>query len=50
MSSKGVGRILNVLLGGEGRMQVGNGEVVEFAVAPNAAGQATLRVNRPHQL
>jgi len=48
VSSKGVGRILNVLLGGPGRMQVGNGEIVEFAVAP-VAGQASLRVNRPHQ-
>jgi len=50
VSSKGVGRILNGLLGGEGRMTVGNGEVVEFAVAPNASGLATVRVTRPHQL
>jgi probable phosphoglycerate mutase len=48
VSSKGVGRILNGLLGGQGRMQVGNGEIVEFAVAP-VAGLASLRVNRPHQ-
>jgi broad specificity phosphatase PhoE len=48
VSSKGVGRIMNVLLGGQGRMQVGNGEIVEFAVAP-IGGQASLRVNRPHQ-
>src|SRR5437868_15354432 len=33
VSSRGVGRILNTLLGGEGRMQIGNGEIVEFAVA-----------------
>jgi probable phosphoglycerate mutase len=50
VSSKGVGRILNGLLGGEGRMSVGNCEVVEFAVAPNASGLATVRVARPHQL
>jgi probable phosphoglycerate mutase len=48
VSSKGVGRILNGLLGGTGRMQVGNGEIVEFAVARNA-NQMTLRVARPHQ-
>src|SRR6478672_9037776 len=46
VSSKGVGRVLNGLLGGQGRMQVGNGEIVEFSVAP-AAGQAGLRVSRP---
>lgn len=50
VSSKGVGRILNNLLGGDGRMQVGNGEVVEFAVAPSSAGQISVRVTRPHQL
>jgi broad specificity phosphatase PhoE len=48
VSSKGVGRVLNSLLGGTGRMQVGNGEIVEFAVARNA-DQTTLRVARPHQ-
>jgi probable phosphoglycerate mutase len=47
VSSKGVGRVLNGILGGTGRMQVGNGEIVEFAVARNA-GQTTLRVARPH--
>lgn len=50
VSSKGVGRILNSLLGGDGRMQVGNGEVVEFAVAPSTAGRISVRVTRPHQL
>jgi len=30
VSSKGVGRIMNTLLGGEGRMQVGNAEIVKF--------------------
>ena len=48
VSSKGVGRVLNGLLGGSGRMQVGNGEIVEFAVARNA-NELTLRVARPHQ-
>ena len=48
VSSKGVGRVLHSLLGGSGRMSVGNGEIVEFAVAPHA-GQSELRVTRPHQ-
>lgn len=48
VSSKGVGRVLNVLLGGQGRMQVGNGEIVEFAVARDQ-GQQVLKVARPHQ-
>jgi 2,3-bisphosphoglycerate-dependent phosphoglycerate mutase len=47
VSSKGVGRVMNQLLGGQGRMQVGNGEIVEFAVSPHA-GAASLRVTRPH--
>jgi 2,3-bisphosphoglycerate-dependent phosphoglycerate mutase len=46
VSSKGVGRVMNQLLGGQGRMQVGNGEIVEFAVSPQA-GRAALRVSRP---
>ncbi len=49
VSSKGVGRILNVLMGGPGRMQVGNGEIVEFNVQRDAAGSTTLKVARPHQ-
>jgi probable phosphoglycerate mutase len=48
VSSKGVGRVMNVLLGGEGRMQVGNGEIVEFAVA-GEAGKPCVRVSRPYQ-
>jgi probable phosphoglycerate mutase len=48
VSSKGVGRVMNALLGGQGRMQVGNGEIVEFAVA-GQAGHGGLRVSRPHQ-
>jgi probable phosphoglycerate mutase len=46
VSSKGVGRVMNALLGGQGRMQVGNGEIVEFVVAPNASMEP-LKVNRP---
>jgi len=48
VSSKGVGRVMNSLLGGTERMTVGNGEIVEFAVAPHA-GAPALRVTRPHQ-
>lgn len=48
VSSKGVGRVLNGLLGGQGRMQVGNGEIVEFAVQRDSGAQI-LRVARPHQ-
>jgi probable phosphoglycerate mutase len=49
VSSKGVGRVLNGLLGGQGRMQVGNGEIVEFTVA-STAGSPALRVSRPHMV
>jgi probable phosphoglycerate mutase len=49
VSSKGVGRIMNVLLGGQGRMQVGNGEIVEFNVAREHSGMV-LKIARPHQL
>jgi probable phosphoglycerate mutase len=45
VSCKGVGRILNGLLGGTERIAIGNGEIVEFAVARNA-GQSSLRVTR----
>ena len=48
VSSKGVGRVLNDLLGGQGRMQVGNGEIVEFAVGRDH-GTSVLKVARPHQ-
>ncbi len=48
VSSKGVGRVINGLLGGQGRMQVGNGEIVEFSVA-RTQGETRLRVARPHQ-
>lgn len=49
VSSKGVGRVLNGLLGGPGRMQVGNGEIVEFNVARAHDGMV-LKVARPHQI
>jgi broad specificity phosphatase PhoE len=48
VSSKGVGRVLNALLGGQDRMQIGNGEIVEFAVNQDQGAQV-LRVARPHQ-
>ncbi|MEO5692202.1 MAG: histidine phosphatase family protein [Usitatibacter sp.] len=49
VSSKGVGRVMNGLLGGQGRMQVGNGEIVEFAVARDHGAQV-LKIARPHQV
>lgn len=48
VSSKGVGRILNAILGGTDRMAVANGEIVEFAIATEA-GQPPLRVTRSYQ-
>jgi broad specificity phosphatase PhoE len=47
VSSKGVGRILNAILGGRERMAVANGEIVEFSVAANA-GEPSLRVTRSY--
>ena len=49
VSSKGVGRVLNDILGGQDRMQVGNGEIVEFNVARDHDAMV-LKVARPHQL
>lgn len=49
VSSKGVGRVLNDILGGQERMQVGNGEIVEFNVARDHDAMV-LKVARPHQL
>jgi probable phosphoglycerate mutase len=46
VSSKGVGRVLNLLLGGQGRMAVGNGEIVEFVVGPGTQLSA-VEVRRP---
>src|SRR5437016_1947687 len=45
VSSKGVGRVLYQILGGEERMQVGNGEIMEFAVTPGLERNA-LRVSK----
>jgi probable phosphoglycerate mutase len=49
VSSKGVGRILNTILGGEERLLVSNGEVVEFSGIAQPDGSVALRVRRPHQ-
>jgi probable phosphoglycerate mutase len=49
VSSKGVGRILNTILGGEERLLVANGEVVEFSGIAQPDGSVALRVRRPHQ-
>ncbi len=49
VSSSGVGRVVNTLLGGAGRLAVANGEVVEFSCVPAPAGGYALRVHRPHQ-
>lgn len=46
VSSRGVGRIMNALLGGRDRLQVANGEVVEFSGVPCASGGHELRVVR----
>jgi probable phosphoglycerate mutase len=48
VSCKGVGRVLNGLLGGQGRLAIGNAEIIEFSVM-SQAGQAGLRVSRPAQ-
>ena len=45
VSSKGVGRMLYRILGGEERMQVGNGEIMEFAVTPGVKRNG-LRVSK----
>ncbi len=47
VSSKGVGRVINTLLGGEGRMAVANGEIVEFMLSSNADGTPSFGVRRP---
>lgn len=50
VSSRGVGRIINTALGGEGRLAVANGEVVEFSSVPAEGGGYRLKVHRPHQV
>lgn len=47
VSSKGVGRMINTRLGGEGNMHVSNGEIVEFMVSVNGEGTQALGVRRP---
>lgn len=48
VSSRGVGRIFNNLLGGQGRLHVANGEVVKFAVMRESTGNFALQVIRSH--
>jgi len=50
VSSRGVGRIVNTVMGGEGRLAVANGEVVEFSGVPAPEGGFRLKVHRPHQV
>jgi probable phosphoglycerate mutase len=50
VSSRGVGRIINTVMGGEGRLAVANGEVVEFSGVKDSGDSYTLRVHRPHQV
>jgi len=50
VSSRGVGRIANTILGGDGRLAVANGEVVEFAATAVPEGGYRLKVHRPHQV
>jgi len=49
VSSKGVGRILNTILGSEERLLVANGEVVEFTGVAESDGTVSLQIRRPHQ-
>jgi 2,3-bisphosphoglycerate-dependent phosphoglycerate mutase len=46
VSSRGVGRIVNTLLGGEGRLGVANGEVVGFASVPAPGGGFLIKAHR----
>ena len=46
VSSKGVGRVLNTVLGGTDRLLVSNAEVVQFRLWPEAAGAHRLEVRR----
>jgi 2,3-bisphosphoglycerate-dependent phosphoglycerate mutase len=50
VSSKGVARVLNTILGGTGRLAVANGEVVEFIGSPGDGGKVHLQLRRPHQV
>ena len=44
VSSKGVARVLNGLLGNGGRLEVGNGEIVQFEMQPPAAEMSLVRI------
>ena len=43
VSSKAVARVLNLLLGGSGRLTLGNGEIVQFTLQPLASPPANPR-------
>lgn len=43
VSSKAVARVLNLLLGGSGRLTLGNGEIVQFTLQPQASSLAKQR-------
>ncbi len=47
VSSKGVGRIFNSLLGGPGSLHVSNGELIKFNVSLNDDGTPKLAIARP---
>lgn len=44
VSSKGVGRVLNSLLGGGGRLNLANGEIVQLTMRPLASPMAYERI------
>jgi probable phosphoglycerate mutase len=44
VSSKAVARVLNLLLGGSGRLTLGNGEIVQFTMRPLASPMANERI------
>lgn len=44
VSSKAVARVLNLLLGGSGRLTLGNGEIVQFTLQPSASPMANERI------
>jgi 2,3-bisphosphoglycerate-dependent phosphoglycerate mutase len=46
VSSKGVGRVLNTVLGGPGRLLVGNAELVEFRHVPQATQGSRWQIRR----
>lgn len=50
VSSKGVGRVLYTLLGGQDRLAVDNGELVEFISQVDADGAASVELKRPLSL